>query len=241
MIIPRRVRRRLLLPPGWVALGFLLLLACQALQPWARQLKRWNVLQLTMPVLRPDTSFINFYKRARIPYRDYASESPNRLAKLRPWHDAEFRGASLADFLNAAVTESAVRSIIADSSRAGGVRIRFWPGATYANLVNVLEVMNHTGQRKYWLDIRNHPTTLYAITDEPTSVKPALVFSCGTRYMENNPVPKVIDIQEVASRFGKELASLASQPWQAVTWWLAILSSLSLWKLIQPKLKRFNS
>lgn len=239
MVVPRRVRRRLLLPPGWVALGFLLPLGCQALQPWASQLKQWHVLQITMPALQPDTSFTNFYKRAKIPYHDYACESPDSLAKLRSWHDAEFCGTNLTDFLNAAATESAVRGIMADSSHAGGVRVRFWPGATYANLIRVLDVMSYTGQRKYWLDIRNYPTTLYAITDEPASVKPPLMFSCGTSCMPIYPMPKKVGIQEIASEFWKELTTLTSQPWQAVTWWLAIISSLSLWNLVHSK--RFNS
>ena len=49
--LPRRHRRRLLLPPGWVALAGLLLLGCLALRPWQERLKRQVVLELTMPPL----------------------------------------------------------------------------------------------------------------------------------------------------------------------------------------------
>jgi len=52
----RRFRRPLLLPPGWVALGFLLLIGCLLLQAHWRQLRLVNVVQLTMPPLRADTA-----------------------------------------------------------------------------------------------------------------------------------------------------------------------------------------
>ena len=159
MLVPRRMRRRLLLPPGWVALGFLLLLGCQALQPWAGQLKQWNVMQITMPRmsirLKPEEGQ-QYKKDYSMPYMALPE-----LNKIRPWHDAEFKGELLSDFFNAATTESAIRKIIADTSHAGGVRIRFLPGATYANLVKVLDIMNYTNQKKYFLDIHHRPTTLY--------------------------------------------------------------------------------
>ncbi|MGI4736024.1 MAG: hypothetical protein ACRYG7_12685 [Janthinobacterium lividum] len=56
MFLPRRHYRRLLLPPGWVALGFLLLLGCLALLSHRQQLRLENVLQLTMPRLTLDTT-----------------------------------------------------------------------------------------------------------------------------------------------------------------------------------------
>ena len=147
MLNPRRVRRRLLLPPGWVALGFLLLLGCQALQPWAGQLKVWNVMQITMLPLQGERSL------------------PVEINKFRNWHDITFNGNQRSDFFNAAATEAAIRKINADSSHDGGVRVRFNSGSTYANLVRVLDIMSYTGQEKYGLDIRYQPATLYAITN----------------------------------------------------------------------------
>ena len=47
--LPRRHRRRLLLPPGLLALAGLLLLGCLALRPWQERLGRKVVMQLTMP------------------------------------------------------------------------------------------------------------------------------------------------------------------------------------------------
>jgi len=114
MLIPRRVRRRLLLPPGWVALGFLLLLGCQALRPWQRQLRPMRVMTLTMPALRISEL---------APWNKFVYQLPRQLNLLRPWHDVEFQGNELLNFLNAAATEAATWQIIADTSHAGGVRI----------------------------------------------------------------------------------------------------------------------
>jgi hypothetical protein len=239
------MRSHLLLPPGWVALGFLLLLGCQALQPWQHQLKLCNIVQLTMPPLKADTSYIHFLRKHKVhnledeynPYTTaWSTNAAITLQKMRPWYNTEFRGNELLDFLNASATEFSIKKIIADSSHAGGVRIRFWPGATYANLMSVLDIMNYTGQRKYWLDIRHHPTTLYAITDKPTHAP--LIFSCGTRYIEPYLPPRKIGFQELITEFWRKSIVLLSQPWQVIALWLVIISSLSLWKLFQPKLGR---
>jgi hypothetical protein len=240
MKMPRRVRRRLLLPPGWVALGFLLLLGCQALQPWQRQLRQMSVLQLTMPKLKLTPADVeNHGKEYQIIYKPLAE-----LNKLRPWYDTEFTGKELPDFFSAAATESAIQKIIADTSHAGGVRIRFWPGATYANLVEVLDIMNRTNQKKYWMDIRNSPITLYAITDKPAHGKSPLIltcgFTCGMRYINAALPIKEVSFQSRLTKFWKELSVLVHQPWQAVTLWLAILSGLSLWRLLHPKMSRRN-
>ena len=182
MLVPRRVRCRLLLPPGLVALGFLLLLGCQALQPWSGRVKQWNVMQMTIPAFHVDKS---------ASWNTVVYQPPKQLNSFRPWHDAAFEGNKLADFLNAATTESAVRQIIADTNHAGGVRIRFLPGATYANLVKVLDIMNYTNQKKYWLDIHYEPITLYEITTLPTPKYP--MFVCGTGYHLYHTLPKQPD------------------------------------------------
>jgi hypothetical protein len=237
MMKPRRVHRRLLLPPGWVALGFLLLLGCQALQPWAKQLKLQNALQLTMPPLRLHQEEGLHYAKSYIDlYR-----TPAALNNMRCWQNAAFKGEELSDFFNATITEAAIRNIIADTSHAGGVRVRFLPGATYTNLVRVLDIMHHTNQKKYWLDIRHSPTTLYAITDEPVRGKSPISWVCGTRYAKAHPLPKKIGFQEILAEFWKESLVLASQPWQAIAWWLAIIGSLSLRQLFQLKLGRRDS
>jgi hypothetical protein len=227
MKMPRRVHRRLLLPPGWVALGFLLLLGCQALQPWQKRIKLWNVLQVTMPALHLDK---NAYRNEVI------YQSPTQLNKLRPWYDITFQGKQLLDFLNAANAESAVLKNIADSSHAGGVRIRFLPGATYGNLVKALDIMNYTNQKKYWLDIHHQPVMLYAITEEQNPQKhgtmPVYLGCCTCGFempiLDNKPV------------WLTEIKSLTQRSWRAPMLVFFLISSLSAMQLFRPKLGRSN-
>lgn len=198
---PHRYHRPLLLPPGWVALGWLLLLSCLLLQGHWRQLRLVNALQITMPPLKADTSLIAFYKvhgRGRnaadySPYTDVGDKNALvKIDRMRPWHTIDFGGQPLADFFNARAIESVIRLINADSSHAGGVRIRFRAGATYANLVKVLDIMNCADHKKYWLDNhRRRPATFYAITNKelPKDTVQKLAFICGNHYQVILPPP----------------------------------------------------
>jgi len=232
MLVPRRVRRRLLLPPGWVALGFLLLLGCQALQPWRKELIPYSMMQMTMPALHVD-------KLAA--WNKVVYQAPAQLDTFRTWYTIDFKGQRLSDFFSAAATESAIRKIIADTSHIGGVRIRFLPGATYANLVKALDIMNYTNQKKYWLDIHHQPTTLYAITVLPTYLKSVPVFSCGTMDYIECTMPKQPGFQQVLAGFWKTLKSPPGHLWVPVTLLLAVISCLSIWRLFCASLNRRNS
>jgi hypothetical protein len=237
MLVPRRVRRRLLLPPGWVALGFLLLLGCQALQPWRRRLKQWNVIQLTMPPLKIKLEDVQQYGREYfMPYM-----ALGELNKTRPWHNAEFTGKLLPDFFSAATTESAIQKIIADTSQAGGVRIRFLPGATYANLVKVLDIMNYTNQKKYFLDIHHRPTTLYAITDGPQLHVLKSSFIGGSCFIFLPPTPVKPSFKRLLASFEQEVIVLKNQSWRLPIMLLILLSGLNLWQLFYAILNRRNS
>ena len=252
MLVPRRMRRRLLLPPGWVALGFLLLLGCQALQPWAGRLRQWNALQLTMFPLKADTSTSYFRFLKKYPEHKLKKEfnpyvtplqnvAANTLQKMRPWHNVEFNGNRLADFLSAATTESAIRKIIADTSHAGGVRIRFLPRATYANLVKVLDIMNYTNQKKYFLDIHHQPTTLYAITDEPLPADSILrtTWICGgIRIM---PPPTKFTLQQLFSEMKQRLVSLEERNWRIPMLLMVLINSLGLWRIYRFSFNPRNS
>jgi hypothetical protein len=221
MFLPRRRQRRLLLPPGWVALGFLLLLGCLALLTHERQLRLPNVMQMTMPPLY--SSKANSWV---VPVYGTVAE----LNRLRPWHDADFVGAPLNDFVNAEATQIAIRAINADSSHAGGVRIRFQPQATYGNLVDALDVMNIENQKKYWLDIRHQPITLYAVTDKalpPDSVRQQM-FLCGFRYFEIPTPTEVLSLKQL-------LESLWQHDWRPSVVLLAVVSSLSIYQLSRSR------
>lgn len=95
--------------------------------------------------------------------------------------------------------------------------------------------MLYTGQKKYWLDIRHQPITLYAFTDKPTHFKPPLMFSCGTRYVEAHPIPREVGLQILLAEFWNSLRALISNLWQALAIGLAVISCLSLRQLLQER------
>ncbi|RYE89831.1 MAG: hypothetical protein EOO37_04270 [Cytophagaceae bacterium] len=166
MYLPRRHYRRLLLPPGWVALGFLLLLGCQALvsQLIRRQIE--CITQLTMPILE---------KVAKEKYSDlspYCFCKP--LADIKTttrWQNAQLIGNSLRFPVNKTALEAAVQATQADAGHARGVRVFFRPTATYGSLVSLLDMMNRLNQRKYWLDIEHRPVTFYIVNDKAVKTR----------------------------------------------------------------------
>lgn len=216
---PRRFRRPLLLPPGWLALEFLVLLSCLSLVPHWRQLRLPNVLQVTMPRLQPTPEEWRLYNKG-MPYKSA------ELASLRPWHTVDFTGQPLHDFLATATIEKNIASIKADSSHASGVRLL--AGATYASVVKALDIMNYSDQKKYWLAIRQRPVTLYAITSKelPRRLQPP-IFSCG--FQESYFTPEAVEPAWLT-----ELKSLGRPTWQPLVLMLAVVGIISLLRLAPP-------
>jgi hypothetical protein len=160
MYMPRRHYRRLFLPPGWVALGFLLLLGCQVLLAHRGQLRLLNVLQLAMPVLEEIAEKRQLEKNSSI----YLFSKP--LASIKTathWQDAALIGKPFSDSVNKATIEAAVLAIQADKGHARGVRVHLGRKATYSNLVSLLDMMDRLNYPRYWLDIEHQPTTFYAV------------------------------------------------------------------------------
>jgi len=188
----------------------------------------YNMMQMTMPALHMDKSAL---------WSKVVYQSPAQLNTFRAWSNIDFKGQGLSDFFSAATTESTIRKIIADTSHIGGVRIRFLPGATYANLVKVLDSMNYTNQKKYWLDIHHYPTTLYAITlgqeNAKKNVSPAYLgcCTCGPYLLQS----------AVKAAWWLEFQNLWLNNWQPATLLLSLIGILSLWRLIQYKPGHYNS
>lgn len=169
--LPRRFRRRLLLPPGWVALGSLLLLGCLLLRAQERRLRPANIVQLNLPRYHPTVQQLAFYRlgsdgRAEYsPFTDTGgAQATAHLAQLRPWRSFALRGQPTADSLQLLAAETAVQTIQADTSHAGGIRVRLSAGVTYRKLIALLDMVNRRQVSRYWLDTRRRPTTLYIIT-----------------------------------------------------------------------------
>jgi len=231
MYVPRRHSRRLLLPPGWVALGFLLLLGCQALLAHRRQFQQYAVMQLTMPAIKPDTAMARFMtKDYDMPYRPLSE-----LDAARKWRTVDYWGRFLTDADNGQYIKAAVQIIKADSAHDGGVRICFHEHATYANLVEVLGIMDICKQPRYFLDIRYQPITLYAITNKYVPVKTSNYSLVGGCLFYNDvyiPTPPVPTWEQLLIT---DIRSLWQKAWRLPTLLFAALMALSFYRLARPR------
>ncbi len=208
--LPRRHRRPLLFPPGLLALAGLLLLGCVALGRWEPALRRYNVMQLTMPVLPLPTDTSKASVRFDVP----------SLAKVRamgPWRDNYFTGKPDNILREHSHIAAEIHAMMADSGQRGRVRVRLASTAHYKDLVFLLDLMNRENVKKYWLDIVHKPTIFYAFTDviKPDDYKNN-VFICGNIFMRySEPIPPPIPFW---TRFGDGIASF---------WYLVLMQPLS--------------
>jgi len=164
MYVPRRHTRRLLLPPGWVALGFLLLLGCQALLARRQQLSP-RIIELGMPFL--DKREVETYPLASLSALEKLRlHSP--LAALKPtmhWQHIKFTGNRQNDSLSRVDLTKIVPPIRADIGGAQGVQVRFSEGATYDTMIDVLSLVQQVSPRYYWFGKNRSVTTFYIVSD----------------------------------------------------------------------------
>ncbi len=233
MYVPRRHSRRLLLPPGWVALGFLLLLGCQALLAHRRQISVYHKLELAMPI--PENMAAKTY------HAPYVKAFTKPLADIKPatrWNIINLNGRKLHDFVNSALIATAMQGIDADATQAAGVKICFQTGATYGNVVAMLDLMNRLSYPRYWLDIEHQPTAFYAVNSQavkPIKEGPTLKYLpfCISPVSEEYepPVPTPSSWQIAQQNFD----NLWQQNWRPVALLIAAIAALSFYRLARPR------
>lgn len=156
---PRRSHRRLLLPPGWVALGFLLQLGCVALGTHWRQLQVMNVVQVTMPALHPASGE---YYPCQIRFTlQYARQ---QVRQIPYWQTLVFTGRS-TDSLVARQVRPAVISLKNSLQQRRGLAIRLAPATRYKHLVFVLDLLAQQDIKKYYFDNHQVPFVVYALSN----------------------------------------------------------------------------
>lgn len=234
MYVPRLHSRRLLLPPGWVALGFLLLLGCQALLAHRSQIRIDYRVELAMPI--PEKMV------AKLDYVSPMKPFTKPLADIKPvthWHTVSLKGRKLNDFVNSAVAATALRSIDAEITQAAGVKVCFQQGATNSNLLAMLDLVNRLGHPIYWLDIEHQPTTFYAVnrqaikTVKAVTPTPKYVPFCIASLPEKYEPPiAILSPWQIAQR---DFASLWQQPWRLIAILIATLAALSTYRLARPR------
>jgi hypothetical protein len=153
LYIPRRHRRKLLLPPGLLALAFLLLVGCGVIAPIAKERTK-AFLRITMPELRPTTD-------------EYERISVQNLASMRQWESFEITGSKLFDCFNWQQAKQRIKALQQTPDTIHGVKIHFGQNAKYLYIIKSLSYLIEVDAKSYVLDIRIPVTTLYVLGKRP--------------------------------------------------------------------------
>ena len=159
--LPRRHRRKLLFPPGLLALAGLLWLGVVTLNGHPERLVWPNVIQLNM--LPIEGLARQYYSEESLSW-PRPLNSLEKIAAFRHWSDVKFTENLRANLIEQTHLIAALKCVQSDTLHAGGIRIRFTTAARYKDLIFSLDLVMRKNVKKYWLDIQHGPATLYIIT-----------------------------------------------------------------------------
>lgn len=168
LYIPRRHRRKLLLPPGLLALAFLLLVGCGVIAPIVKERTK-AVLQATFP---------NSHSTANI-----YSPTTKQLEDRRSWVDFKITGNKLFDWYSWQQAQQRIKASVNNSDTLKGTRIYFHKGASYRYMITTLSYMNTVSVERFTFDLRPTMSILYILDGKRPARKatrPIPFFSCGT-------------------------------------------------------------
>ena len=223
--LPRRHRRKLLFPPGLLALAGLLWLGCVQLGALRERLTRRTIVDLTMP---PKPTSDTIYSTA---YHDEVQVIPflySQLHELYHWQNIQLNGDAANDSVSTLAISEAIKTMRADTIPNCGIRVKLTPQTRYKTFVRLIDLMELANQKKYLFDMYHGPFTLYVLVDEytphPSPAEPR--FLCGTNsYMISIPLPP-----EEVNRW--ELLFQTTE-WRRPLWLLFAMTILASWRIIQ--------
>ncbi|SDY32411.1 hypothetical protein [Hymenobacter psychrophilus] len=231
--LPRRYRRPLLLPPGLLALAWLLWLGCVAL-PQVRGMRVQHVMEITFPPLRPNSIILadHAVEGTSLPY-----SSPAIIAAFRPWQTLAVTGNLFEDYFALRNVQAVFRHLGADPNYNRGLQVRIGQEASYSSLIQLLDWCNMYDMKRYWVDIRHEPTTLYTFTSKPDpNYKEIPDWVCGVSGGYLPPVlhkPFWVQFDDFITAFWKFgwFAPLLSPDWRNSTLLLLLLGAVSAYRL----------
>jgi len=224
LYFPRRHRRRLLFPPGLLALAGLLLIGSVALEPWQEALRPKSVLQLTLPVVpSPGSPKEEF---------GYYLPSPAEAQEMGPWLRAAFTGEPANDRREQTRVATMIRTMSPDT----GVRVSFSRASQYRHLVFVIDQLQRGNLKRYWVDMHNRPVTINALKvnyRREQKRKPSDFSFCGTASY-TPPTPFIVQAENKPNDFPwAAWLPLLKSEWRAPMWLLAAIAMLSGWHLVK--------
>ena len=235
--LPRRHRRRLLLPPGLVALAGLLLLGCLALRPWQEQAKVHGVISLTVPIHEPHPT---------LPTVRFLVPDPDTMCERRFRHDTFLNGSPIHDQPEYRRIVTAIHTITTDKEHNGLVCVRLATSARYENMIAMLDLMERMHLHKHWFDFTRKPTAFYVLSGRESHNTNEEIISGGLGnclYYSQYSAP-VVPPLPLLYRFNKViiafwtfdwLAHLRQPEWRWPLTLLALLFLLGIRRLLARK------
>ena len=231
--LPRRHRRRLLLPPGLVALAGLLLLGCLALRPWQELAKVHGVIQLTVPI---------YEAHPHLPTIRFLVPNPDTMCERRFRYQALLNGNATHDQRQYRRIVAAIRAITSDNKHNGLVCVQLASTARYENMVAMLDLVKRMNLHQHWFDFTRKPTSFYIFSSQEiisTNEQPGFKHMSGCLlYPPYTPAP--VPPLPLLYRFNQAvialwtfhwLAPLKHPSWRIPLVLLALLSIMNLWRL----------
>ncbi|WP_400191644.1 hypothetical protein [Hymenobacter sp. B81] len=166
MYVVRRHSRKLFFPAGLLALAWLLVLGCALVNQRLSSTRRTAVPIFPWPKDTP--SWVNSDNHAdRLGIgRAYYGPAAG-LEAFRSWQTVEFTGNPWQDYYSARLTSFYLQQLAAAPDEDAGVRIRLQPKTTYQRLIRLMDEFAIAGLRKWLIDFRREPVTIYLITHKP--------------------------------------------------------------------------
>lgn len=242
LYLPRRHRRRLLFPPGMVALAGLLWLGSMAVGWWEKQLKPLHAIELI--VLAKPVADLVFPSETGQP-GDIGKLHYSELAQLRKW-DTLLLGMEQATDEPAMQHAEKLLAILGPDSYATtrGLRVRLSSSAPYKSLIRLVDLANQLKVQSWMLDTYHTPVTFYAYNGKlelhpaPTHRwdEPQTHSFCGTSALMRHYLDELkakATPPQYPLKSSQQL--LATPEWRIPLAFLAMIMLISCWQLSTRK------
>ncbi|UYZ64772.1 hypothetical protein [Hymenobacter weizhouensis] len=232
--IPRRSRRRLLFPPGLLALAWLLWLGCAAL-PQMRGMERTYVLQIRIP----NSSICNLFTNNPLITREgidpfcYSQKRLDSLFKLNGYN-LFLSGNLWQDYYHYRLASNLA---VQPTNRDIYIRLHFPQITTYSHFVQFFDQLTVNDLNHYWCDMRQDSILLHIVNLRRYHVRNTNAFLDTTRLAPILGCGTAVDIEggrqpRIVLTLEKTLSTLILSPdWRNSTLLLLLMGLLSLRQL----------
>jgi hypothetical protein len=210
LYLPRRHRRRLLFPPGLLALAGLLWLGCMAVPKMVgptQYMKEISFFSLQAPAF---------------PFGGFPTSQ--EVEDFGPWKSITLSNSPWAEYFDMKIVESASLSLAEEQAEHRALRVYFNEFTSYNTFIGLCDLCSRLGIKRYWVDWRKHPYSFNLLGNIPSDHNYSS-FVCGTSDQSLLPVKS---FNELAKEW---LMDVAAVNWRNTWLLLLLLTALSARKL----------